>query len=515
MAIPRRRALALALLLVLPATWSPLAATCGGGGGGGMGGISGGGGGGGRPATYQVPWQVMRTATAPAAPGGANGVNGETSSATPGGQPALVLYWFPVSAAYARTSELQGSRSLTLAAARCVALDLVTTDNAALHEQFAVKGETVVLATPDGKELSRLSDADGHAPSVGQVEKLLDSQLKGREDALNRQLDEARDKEKKGDAEGAVTLYGTVYSERCLFPGLGKKAAKALKKLGRPVAEDRTSSLLDFGAPILAEPTASRVARTMDAGLAAENDGRYLKARALYRRAAQLDPADPVPLRYLGELERHHTGDWAAAHRLFERLLAMPADPISRAVALHGLGKMTIHDGQFAKGLSLIERSVATYPIPLAYRNLAVYWNSEGQVDKARGFAAQALALEPDDPYNQIFFAAFAAEDGKREEALRVASQNEDLLAASYNLAAIHSLLGHRDKALALLGRHFFTYERYPAVRAKEMKEAREDIVFTMLKDDPAFVALTAQAEKPKPAAPTMPSTSAKAGRVR
>ena len=33
----------------------------------------------------------------------------------------------------------------------------------------------------------------------------------------------------------------------------------------------------------------------------------------------------------------------------------MPADPLSRAVALHGLGKMTIHDGEFLKGLHLME----------------------------------------------------------------------------------------------------------------------------------------------------------------
>ena len=194
-------------------------------------------------------------------------------------------------------------------------------------------------------------------------------------------------------------------------------------------------------------------------------------------------------------------GDWVAARRTFEQILAMPADPISRAVALHGLGKMTIHAGDFARGLSLIEQSIATYPLPLAYRNLAVYWNSEGQVEKAQGFAERALALDPDDPYTQIFVAAFIAEDGRREEALRIAHANEDLLAASYNLAAIHSLLGHRAEALALLHRHFYDYERFDAVRAKEMKEAREDIVFTALKDDPEFIALTAKAETAQQAA--------------
>jgi hypothetical protein len=48
---------------------------------------------------------------------------------------------------------------------------------------------------------------------------------------------------------------------------------------------------------------------------------------------------------------------------------------------------------------------------------------------------------------------------------------------ASYNLAAIYAQNGQRDKALQLLRRHFFQYERYQAVRSKEMMEARVDAV--------------------------------------
>ena len=52
-----------------------------------------------------------------------------------------------------------------------------------------------------------------------------------------------------------------------------------------------------------------------------------------------MDPADPAPLRYLGELYRHHIGDWEKARTTFESILNMPADSIARAVALHGLGR--------------------------------------------------------------------------------------------------------------------------------------------------------------------------------
>jgi len=508
----------LALVVLVALCAPPLAATCGGGGGGGMGGVRTSGG----PAegvdtlgrrealaTYQVPWAVVH-----------NGEEVPAPLAAPAGAPAdnLVVYWFPRTQQEAKSSDLQASRELTLLTARCVTLALVASDNAELRGRFrGGNGPYVVLAEAGGKELGRVAADSGPHLKAAQVEKLVSAELRGREAALDRQLAAARDKEGHGDVGGAVALYQQVWTARCLVPGkIPKKAAEALKKLGHPVPPDTVGWMGSPPAPGASgapgergergDPgdradRGQRVVRTMAAGLAAEDAGRYVAARTLYARAHRFDPADPVPLRYLGELYRHHTGDWAAARRTFEQILAMPADPISRAVALHGLGKMTIHAGDFARGLALIEQSVATYPLPLAYRNLAVYWNSEGQVEKAQHLAEQALALDPDDPYTQIFVAAFIAEDGRREEALRIAHAHEDLLAASYNLAAIHSLLGHRREALALLRRHFYDYERFDAVRAKEMKEAREDIVFTALKDDPEFIALTAKAETPEQAA--------------
>jgi tetratricopeptide (TPR) repeat protein len=234
-----------------------------------------------------------------------------------------------------------------------------------------------------------------------------------------------------------------------------------------------------------------QIERTMRRGLAAEMNGKYREAERLYSQARRMDPADPAPLRYLGELYRHHIGDWGKARSTFNAILEMPADPLSRAVALHGLGKMTIHDGEFKKGLRLMEDSVREHPIALAYRNLAVYWNSEGDNAKARHYTQEALALDPTDPYNLIFAAALMAGDGHGEEALKIARENEALLPASYNLAAIYAQNGQKEKALALLKRHFFEYERYQAVRDKEMMEARVDSVFASLREDPAFVALT------------------------
>jgi tetratricopeptide (TPR) repeat protein len=180
---------------------------------------------------------------------------------------------------------------------------------------------------------------------------------------------------------------------------------------------------------------------------------------------------------------------------VFEEILAHPADPLSRSVALHGLGKMTIHEGAFLKGLGLLEESVAAFPLPLAYRNLAVYWNSEGDAAKTAAYVKRALDLDPEDPYNRVFAAVFLASSGHADEALKIAQDNVALLPASYNLAAIYAQAGDRDRALELLKRHFYEYERYQAVRGEEMMEARVDAVFASIRTDPEFLKLTAMAD--------------------
>jgi tetratricopeptide (TPR) repeat protein len=370
-----------------------------------------------------------------------------------------------------------------------------------IGQKFAAgdKLPVAVLAQPDGTLVGKAENKEGFL-RVGQVEKLVDAEMKRRQDALKEKMEDAKAKAKSGDNQTAIQEYRAVLEQKCMFPGKAKDAAKALKKLGV------TDVGQLFDAPIFDPHQSARIERTMRDGLAAENDARYTDAERLYTQARRMDPADPTPLRYLGELYRHHIGDWDKARQTFDGILAMPADPLSRAVALHGLGKMTIHEGEFKKGLALMESSVQTYPLALAYRNLSVYWNSEGDTAKADYYVHQALALDPTDPYNLVFAAAFMAGNGHGDEALKIARENEALLPASYNLAAVYAQAGQREKALALLQRHFFQYERYQAVRTKEMMEARVDAVFASLREDPAFVALTSAADGKL--APSKPMTA-------
>ena len=458
------------LFLVVLMVFSPSLdwATCGGGGGGGRGGIAPGNGA--ENQVYHVPWKVMSPQDKPA----------------PGG---MVLYWVPSSSEQARASALMTSRMLSVYAGQCVTMLVV--DPASDDAKKITGGSQIpvaVLSSSDGKVNGKVENQKGDI-KVEQVEKLVEAEFKKREDMLKERLDEGRNKAKSGDKDGAITTFRAVYDQKCMFPGKAKDAAKELKKLGVTDVSEIMNP------PILDKAQSAKIEQIMIAGLKAELNDKYEEARVQYYKAHQMDPSDPAPLRYLGELYRHHIGDWQKARVEFTKILNMPADPLSRAVALHGIGKMTIHEGEFAKGLGLMEDSIKEYPLALAYRNIAVYWNSEGNPKKADYYTREALKLDPKDPFNLVFAAAFMAGNGHGEEALKIARENEKLMPASYNLAAIYAQTGNKEKALALLKRHFFEYERNQSVRAKEMMEARVDTVFASLMKDPNFISLTSGAD--------------------
>ncbi len=458
-------------LIVIAFVGSPVWATCGGGGGGGGGGMSGSSGSGTEAVVYHVPWKMPRKASDPPVSAG------------------LIVYWFPASAEELQRSSLRESRALSLYAGQCISMqlaDLTLPDAAKLIG--GSKLPVAVLATPDGTPVNKVENQNGKL-KVELVERLVKTEVDQREATLDTNLKDANAKNAAGDKDSAIKLLRFVAGEKCMFPKKAKQAAKELKSLGvGDIAEIPNAPLFDAA-------TNADMLRIMRRGLAAENGTQYILAEKYYSQAHRIDPADPTPLRYLGELYRHHIGNWFKARNTFNQILKMPADPLSRAVALHGLGKMTIHDGEFKKGRGLMERSVDEYPIALALRNLAVYWNSEGDLAKANEYTERALKLNPTDPYNVVFGAVYMAMNGKGDEALKIAKANEGLLSASYNLAAIYALSGRRDEALALLKRHFFKFERYQAVREKEMMEARVDAVFDSIRSDDAFMMMTAGAD--------------------
>lgn len=450
-----------------------LLATCGGGGGGGSGGFNSGGGM--NQQVYQVPWKFLHA-----------------NQAAP--QQGLVLYWFPASANEVQNSSMRTSRELSLYAGGCIAM-YVADGTAPIVKSLGpgAAPPLAVLADASGNILGRVAGRKGRL-DAGAVEDMVGDELDRQDKVLAAHLAEGKAKAKAGDKASAAQIFQSVVGERCLFPKRAKDATKELKKLGVPTADAETETP-DPAAPVFRGPVAVQVASVMARGLKAELAGNYDEAVRLYAQAHRLDPADATPARYLGEVYRHCTGEWDKARVVFTALLAAPADPMSRAVALHGLGKMTIHEGHFVQGLRLIEESTREFPLALAYRNLAVFWNSECDPVKAAAYVKQALELDPKDPYNIVFAAVFMAQNDRRDEALRIARENEALLPASYNLAAIYAQAGDPNRALAYLKRHFYGYERFQAVRGEEMMEARVDEMFASIREDPRFLQLTAMAD--------------------
>ncbi|MGH9418534.1 MAG: tetratricopeptide repeat protein, partial [Thermoanaerobaculia bacterium] len=393
-----------------------------------------------QPEAYIVPWKSIGPQDKPLT--------------TP-----LVVMWFPSDKSETDNAELNVSRTLILYSAQCIGLQLVKPDDANTIAKFdVVTKRPAVLLVADGKVIDHV-DATDRRIAVSSVENMIHRELYKHESAADDLLETAK---KQTDKDATIAAYQKVWEQHCLLPKQGREAQKALKRLGVTV-KDAELRTID---PDLSPSMNARMEKAMTAAFRAELAADYPKARTLYKAAAAIDPADPVPTRFLAELYRHHTGEWALATETFHHLLAMHPDPLSRAVALHGLGKITIHMGDSAKGLSLFEQSIAAYPLALTYRNMAVYWNSERQHAKADQYVQKALALDPHDPFNLIFAATYLVDSGRKEEALQIAKANENELSASYNLAAIYALLGNKGKAMQLLKRHFYQYEKFDDVRA-------------------------------------------------
>ena len=125
-----------------------------------------GGGGGSAPTVYNVPWKIFKVAEAP--------------------KQGLVLYWFPASNDEVKRSSLRESRTLSLYASQCVAMELA--DPQIPHADKLIgdsKLPVAVLASPDGTPVSKIENTNGKLKVVD-VEKLLDTEMRQRESALER-----------------------------------------------------------------------------------------------------------------------------------------------------------------------------------------------------------------------------------------------------------------------------------------------------------------------------------------
>ena len=120
----------------------------------------------------------------------------ETANASaPGG---LVLYWFPASANELQKSSLRNSRTLSLYAAQCVAMGVVDANSPVGQKLLGdQKLPVAILAAADGAVIGKALGENGML-KVGQVEKLLEGEMKQRESAVKTAIYTAKDAAKKG-----------------------------------------------------------------------------------------------------------------------------------------------------------------------------------------------------------------------------------------------------------------------------------------------------------------------------
>ena len=173
--------------------------------------------GGGGASADRVPWMVLGP-----------------DEAGPGGP--LGVLWFPLSDAETKESGLLTSAKLGAQSTRCVGMVIVAPENRKVRAEFEIAepGTGVVLVDRNNEVAARI--VYGGSPiEVGHVERMVEAELDRRERDATVALEAANQKINEKDIDGAEALLTWIWRERCVVPDHAKKAAKALKKIGRPV----------------------------------------------------------------------------------------------------------------------------------------------------------------------------------------------------------------------------------------------------------------------------------------
>jgi hypothetical protein len=173
----------------------------------------------GNPEEHLVPWKFIEKDVPP--------------RTTP-----LTLYWLPASKDDTERSPLMASTALFEAATRCVDFQIVLPGSAAVVEKLGAAGKVpaALLADRDGHILRRADNVHG-VLRADEVERMLNSELAARDEAMYREMREASREASAGNKSAAIALYQKIWDDRCLFTLAGTEAQRALKALGVVVQE--------------------------------------------------------------------------------------------------------------------------------------------------------------------------------------------------------------------------------------------------------------------------------------
>ena len=218
----------------------------------------------------------------------------------------------------------------------------------------------------------------------------------------------------------------------------------------------------------------------------------WTKAAASAAQAVLLDNESGEAHTSLAHLKATQDWDWAGAEREFLRAISLnPQNPVAHlwygVSCLCTLGKLdeAMAEVKTAQALdpvsSIISRNIAL--VHYYQRNLdlalqqcdltieqnphfaAAYWTlglvqeQRGELDEAAAALKRAVELSPPSPRILGALGSVMAKDGRREEALKILAQLDDLSVQRYispfEPALINFSLGRREEGFALLSRAF------------------------------------------------------------
>jgi hypothetical protein len=161
----------------------------------------------------------------------------------------VMLVWIPSSLEQVEPSKLMTADVMRVAATRCVDLEIVLPDRAALVRKLGAEGKvpTAMMVDRKGEVVRRAASGATEA-----IERMLSDELAARDEAMYREMREAGEQARAGNNAAAIDLYEKIWDDRCLFPLAGTEAQRSLKALGVTVVEPPPTIAVD---PQLKPPT--------------------------------------------------------------------------------------------------------------------------------------------------------------------------------------------------------------------------------------------------------------------
>ena len=403
---------------------------------------------------------------------------------------SLLLLWFsPSRGHHGRFQIAHLSRALARRRRAVFPEAMITRDNKALYTSFKVTAnEEAPLSSPR-------PTASKSADFVGRRREFLTSRSRktsvrrngcpGKEtDALFKGVEKKSEGRRQGgDGRSPGDLGAALPFSRASGNEPPRRWKKLESKSMRLSLESaRTGRSSPYGYPQL---NTGAVA-ALEAGLRAELEARYADAEQAYAQAVEATRQIPLPCVFSESSigTRRVNGTKLAASLI---ACSPTRGPVARAVALHGLGKMTIHAGRFARGLELFRTIAGGVSTCRLRTEISRSIGSRKKRRRKRPVSCAKPSRLTQTIATTRSSRRFTCGAGHKEEAARIARKTK----RSWKRATILRRFGPRSvtarKRWNSSSRQFYAYEKFEPVRAMEMKEAREDYMFVSLHAEAAF----------------------------